>query len=261
MSRIGLMAAMVSFCLAALAAGACADCISIDKIPFAIQESGSYCLAGDLILENGEVGILVEADRAVVDLRGHRLAGTGVEGSYGIRSERGVTVRNGTMAGFYIGVAGGGGSVVENLRVEQSTRTGILVNGDGSVVRNNTVTDARAAFEAYGIVAMGARNRILDNTITEMKGAPGGRGFGIRVYTAGENVVEGNLIANAALIPNTFGILIAGPESKKNAVNANSITNMEQGVLYERGSDGTNRGNRTSGVTHRYLGTDGGDNE
>ncbi len=262
MNRIGLMAAMASFCLVAMASGASAACTSIDKLPFTIQKSGSYCLGKDLALKDGTVGILVEADQAVIDLVGHRLSGTGLDASYGIRSGKGVTVRNGTVEGFYFGIAGGAGSVIENLRVEKSTRTGILVNGDGSLVRNNTVTDARASFEAYGIVAMGARNRILGNTISEMKGAPGGRGFGVRVYTGGENVIEGNRISNAVPIPNTFGILVAGPESRKNAVNTNSVTNMEKGVVYDRGSDGTNRGNRTSGVTHRYFGgIDGGGNE
>ncbi|TWJ11335.1 right-handed parallel beta-helix repeat-containing protein [Geobacter argillaceus] len=262
MNRIGYMATMVLFLLVAMVAVASAACTAIDHIPYTIQKSGSYCLTKDLTLKDGAAAILVDAEKAVIDLGGHRLSGTGEDAGYGIRSDKGVIVRNGTVAGFYFGVTGGAGSMIENLRVENSTRTGILVNGDGSLVRNNTVTDARPIFEAYGIVAMGAQNRILDNTITEIKGAASGRGFGIRVYTAGENVIQGNRVANTALIPNTFGILIAGPESQKNAVTTNTIANMEKGVVYERGSDGTNRGNRTSGVTHRYIGgNDDGGNE
>lgn len=262
MYRIGCTTPVVSLLLVAMMAGASAACTAIDQVPFTIQQSGSYCLTKDLTLKDGAVGILVDTDQSVIDLGGHRLSGNGVDAGYGIRSDKGVTVRNGTVGGFMFGVVGGTGSIIENLLVANSTRTGILVNGDGSLVRNNTVKNSKASFEAYGIVAMGGKNRILDNTISEMKGAHGGRGFGIRVYTAGENVIQGNRITNAALIPNTFGILIAGPESRENAVTANSITNMEKGVVYERGSDGINRGNRTSDVTHRYIGgSDGSGNE
>lgn len=253
---------MVSFILVAMVTGAFASCTAIDKIPFTIQKSGSYCLTQDLTLKDGAAAILVDAEKAVIDLGWHRLSGTGKEAGYGIRSDKGFTVRNGVVDGFFVGVAGGSGSLIENLRVENSTRTGILVNGDGSLIRNNTVTDARPVFEAYGIVAVGAKNRILDNTIIEMKGIPGTRGFGIRVYTGPGNVVENNRIGNSFLITNTFGVLIAGSESQKNAVTANSITNMEKGVVYEQGSNGINRGNRTSGVPHRYIGgSDGGGNE
>lgn len=261
MNRIA-STAMLLFWLVTMATVASAACTVIDKVPFTIQKRGSYCLAGDMTLDDGPVGILVETDQVVIDLGGHRLQGNGGEGTFGIRSDRGVAVSNGTVSGFHIGVAGGAGSVIENLRVEKSTRTGIVVNGDGSVVRNNAVMDARPIFEAYGIMAMGAQNRILDNTISEIKGDASERGFGIRVYTAGKNVIQGNRIVNAALVPNTFGILIAGSESRGNAVTANTIANMEKGVVYERGSDGTNRGNRTSGIPHRYIGgTDGGGNE
>lgn len=262
MKRITYSAALTILLVALMATGVSAACTAIDMIPFTIQKSGSYCLTKDLPLKAGAVAILVETDQVVIDLGGHRLVGQGEDGSYGIRSEKGATVRNGTISGFHVGIAGGSGSVVEYLRVEKNTRTGILVTGDGSLVRNNIVTDARAMFEAYGIVAMGARNRILDNTILEMKGALDGRGFGIRVYTAGENVIEGNRISNAVPIPNTFGILVAGPESRENAVKTNTITNMEKGVVYEQGGNGINRGNRTSGVLHRYIGgSDGGGNE
>ncbi|ABB30820.1 hypothetical protein GeomeDRAFT_0895 [Geobacter metallireducens RCH3] len=254
--------AMLSYCLVMMPAAASAACTAIDKVPFTVRKQGDYCLTRDVSLHDGAVGILVEADQTVIDLGGHRLQGTGGEGSYGIRSEKGVTLRNGTISGFNIGIAGGSGSLIENLWIEKSTRTGILVNGAGSVVRNNIVTDARAAFEAYGIVAMGGKNRILDNRITEMKGASGGRGFGIRVYAAGGNVIEGNQIGNASFIPNTFGIVVSGAESRNNALNANSITNVENGIVYDRGGSGTNRGNRTTGVRNRYVGgTDGGGND
>ncbi|MBT1075390.1 right-handed parallel beta-helix repeat-containing protein [Geobacter grbiciae] len=254
--------ALLSHCFVTMPAVASAACTAIDKVPFTVQKKGDYCLSRDVSLHDGVVGILVEADHVVIDLGGHRLQGNGGEGSYGIRSDKGVTVRNGTVSGFHVGVAGGAGSVVENLRVEQSTRTGILVNGAGSVVRNNIVTDACAAFEAYGIVAMGGKNRILDNKVTEMKGASGGRGFGIRVYAAGGNVIEGNHIGNASFVPNTFGIIVSGAGSRENALTANSITNVENGIVYDRGGSGTHRGNRTTGVPNRYIGgTDGGGNE
>jgi len=80
--------------------------------PVTISASGSYRLASNLTVPTGLTGILIKADHVTLDLNGFIIRGRLEEGTGnpdGIsdddRPVQGVTIRNGTIAGFRRGVA------------------------------------------------------------------------------------------------------------------------------------------------------------
>lgn len=127
----------------------------ITSVPYTISAPGHYCLGGDLrtAMSAGNA-ITVSADDVVLDLNGFTLdgtaAGTGTAAN-GIFTfdRRRVTVRNGSVRGFFNGIQlGAGGSRVANLTVERvrvdRTVVGVAVRGlgGGHVVRDNVVTNS-----------------------------------------------------------------------------------------------------------------------
>jgi hypothetical protein len=175
-----------------LASGAVADetllChVYVRTAPFIISAPGHYCLVGDVkTSQTTGNAITVAADDVVLDLNGFSLdgsaAGTGTRAN-GIFTfdRRRITVRNGTVRGFFDGIQlGAGGAGVSNLTVERvrvdRTAVGIAVRGlgGGHVVRDNVVTNSG------GSTVPGETN-----------------GVGISVYGTAD--VSGNVVMN------TFG--------------------------------------------------------
>ena len=123
----------------------------------------------------------------------------------------GITVRNGSISGFGVGVGlGGNGSIVEGLRVGGPCpcERGIVATG---IVRGNTVSIASApsgsiGIEATGIVSgnyafnnrttgisVGQGSTVIGNTVTGT--APGG-GFGL-VVACPSNVTNNTAVNNS----------------------------------------------------------------
>ena len=131
-------------------------CTAITAVPFTISAGGSYCLTADLIAPSAftsGTAITVTADNVTIDLGGYTLsdfaAGTGTK-AIGIEAitQNNVTVQNGTVRGFYIGIqlsgasgtaAGSSGHLVQNVRADLNRFIGIQVIGLGSVARQNQV--------------------------------------------------------------------------------------------------------------------------
>ena len=118
----------------------------------------------DTVLENdlsgcANNGIIIGADNITLDLNGHTVAGTPASGDQGgvvLVGRTGVTVRNGTVRSFDVGVVIEGGSAntvegvnaVENISFENAgtiNRGGdgiaILSSRDNRILRNNTVNN------------------------------------------------------------------------------------------------------------------------
>jgi len=180
----------------------------------------------------------------VLDLNGHKLgnlaAGTGTL-AIGISAEnrKDLTIRNGTVQGFEHGIfltdtsadsTTSQGHVIENLRLDRNTVTGIFVAGRGSLIRNNQVVATGGAtalgpnVSAFGIEVLGPENRVLDNAV-------------IHTFGTGTGISRGI----------TFS---SDPDGL--AVN-NRITQAQVGIFYVDPSTGKFRDNLTSGVTNPFL--------
>ncbi|HEX2274679.1 MAG TPA: right-handed parallel beta-helix repeat-containing protein [Acidimicrobiales bacterium] len=142
-------------------------------------------------------GIVIGADNITFDLNGHRIfgrPGSGDRAGVYLRNRRGVTVRNGTVSGFDIGVAVEGGS--------GNTVTGMVARDNIGGV-GGTGGDGIAILSSRG-------NRVLNNR-THNNGPFSGIGLYSRVdqdhprQTAGvsrDNLIDGNSVTNNVISRN-----------------------------------------------------------
>jgi hypothetical protein len=208
----------------------------------------------------------------VLDLRGFKVGG-GAAGpgttAVGIHAlnRHNVTVRNGNVRGFLRGVflegSGSQANVVERIRADGNTLTGIQVMGRSNVVRRNQIvgtggTTAVANANTFGILADGAGARVLDNDVLDTLPVGAGMGYALYVVNAAGTVLEKNRAANSTSV-SSAGIFAA---SGANILMLGSrLTGLNSGVVFSSAS-GKYAGNLTSGVTFPYTaGTDGGGNQ
>ena len=169
------------------------QCTAIPWLPYTITTQGIYCFTKHLAtnMSSGNA-ITINTNNVTIDLNGWKLgglaAGTGTSaiGIYAWKRKN-ITIRNGTIRGFYRGIWLDGsspyttsqGHLVEDIRAEQNTYVGIDVRGRGSIVRRNQVVDTGgsttyATASAYGIVLTGPGVRALDNDIIGTAATAGG---------------------------------------------------------------------------------------
>jgi len=266
------------------ASTACAEttnCTAITSIPYVISSPGVYCLTGNLSLGriNGRA-IFIDADDVVLDLNGWTLEGTGGLATelVGIKAyqRKNLTIRNGTIRGFYIGIllydilpfTTSQSHLIEDIRADRNTRSGIRVYGSSSIVRRNQVLNTGGSTVNDSVLAIyygGSGGRILDNDVTGMT-ASGSNGFANAIFPAngGEIVVEGNRIDSLISSGTGLGRGVRVTNADDVLVVGNRITNADVGISYNpngSGSTGKYRDNLTSGVTTPYDGgTDAGNN-
>lgn len=242
----------VLFAVAAMSATARAEtvnCTAITTLPAVITQPGVYCLTGNLITaQTSGAAIDIQTNNVVLDLNGYRLAGLAAgptTDAYGILAvgRRNITVRDGTIRGFHIGIGlvgtlspapqFGGGHLIEGVRLDLNTVFGISVNGDGSVIRNNQIlnTGPHATEGSAAIGASGQGIRIINNDISRVTSPFAG--FARGIFCNGRDV----LIVN------------------------NRITAAQVGILFFGAATGKYRDNLTSDVVTPFTGgTDAGNN-
>ncbi|QSX76919.1 right-handed parallel beta-helix repeat-containing protein [Agrilutibacter solisilvae] len=178
-----LAVAAVATCMlpgAARAARAYDNCTGyIDAVPAAIATQGTWCLRKDVstAVANG-AAIEVKTNNVIIDCNDFKIGGLGAgtgTSTFGIYAAArvNVTVRNCSLRGFRYGVAllgaAGSGHVVENNRLQGNTQAGVVVEGDGSSVRNNLVTDTGGSTlytgSAAGVRTLGAVH-VQDNIVS-----------------------------------------------------------------------------------------------
>jgi hypothetical protein len=221
------------------------ECTVISSAPFTITVQGVYCLKSDLAtaLATGNA-ISVNTNNVTIDLNGYKIgnlaAGSGTFAS-GIRatSRDNVTVRNGTIRGFFEGVRlTGNGHVVEDLRADGNTTYGIRTSGTGNVVRRNHVVNTGGSTyypsnSAWGMECDGAGSRVLDNQIVGTWAVGAGNTRGLDIGSANGAIVMGNNISNSTadsgLVTGIFfagrGVLesnrVVGPAGSGDAISIN----------------------------------------
>lgn len=253
-------------------------CTAITSIPYVVNNEGVYCFTGNLetSMTSGNA-IHIQADNVVIDLNGWMLDGlsaglaTSTYGIFGMLHKN-ITVRNGTVRGFRSGIDLRSadldlltGHLIENIRAEENTKSGIRVDGNGNIVRHSQALGTGGSTEVgqvVGIAIQGSGGRALDNDIISTAAVGnGGLAYGLFLWRAGGAVVEGNRIDGVTTDTETpYGIYIE--ESNNVLVRGNSITNTEKGIYFFFGSTGKYRDNLTSGVTAPFTnGTDAGGND
>jgi len=235
--RLPILAVLALLGLAGSASAETLNCTPITSLPFTITAKGVYCLTGDLNTSiNTGNALEIAANNVVLDLNGHKIAGQSAGTStlaagIAANQRQNVTIKNGTVRGFFVGVAFYDGSpsvsqgnVIEDMRLDHNLFEGIYVVGNGCVARSNQVvltggsTTLGANVPAIGIYIGGSSNRVIDNDVVSV-------------------LKQGTGIA--------YGIRIAGVET---LVVDNRITRVDYAVSFENGADGKYQGNLTNTV-------------
>jgi hypothetical protein len=196
------------------------------------------------------------------------MAGPGTQaiGIYASQRQN-ITIKNGTVRGFYYGIylddnspfTTSQGHVIEDIRADQNTYVGILIRGNGNIIRNNLVVatggttfDGTNA-DAYGILAFGQGARLLNNDVTEVAAQGAGWSRGIFLYAASNSVVAGNRVSNITS-PRGIGFGMSLSGSYDLIVRDNSLSVTQYGIYFSGGSTGKYMNNVTQGVTTPYTG-------
>lgn len=189
-------------------------------------------------------GLVVGANGITIDLAGHTIRGRSLVGGaidqVGIRSvdHTAVTVRNGTVRDFYVGILflGGSGNTVTRMTVTHNVGTGRTRYGDGILLdgsTNNTIManvvtangpDAGIEMVNNANYNHVSYNQVTDNAVFNSFGEDGPGQFTSGISNdagASFNVIDHNSVrANGA-----FGISLAGRFTTHDQAIANDIRN------------------------------------
>ena len=210
----------------------------INAVPFTISAPGVYCLTTKISsnLTSG-AAITINANNVVLDLNGYAIGNlqapsstlaTGIEAV----DRQNITVRNGIVRGFWVGVGlfngttvGGttalsSGHKIEGITADTSYLSGLAVQGPFAQVINNKVMNTKGSsittsisgvlvtnYYGAGIMVSGADayiagNQILDTDCSNSCVSVAGNAafaVGIFLISAPSSVVENNTISNLTL--------------------------------------------------------------
>ena len=173
-----LMMAVVALLAARPAQSETLACTPIASLPATLTTQGVYCLDRDLstaLIEGS--AITIAANNITLDCNGHALVGTAylpATRANGIfAADRfNLTVRNCQVRGFYRGLSldgvNGGGHLFEDNAFAHIAATGIRAQGDGMVIRRNTIHDVggtNAGNKPTGMQLVGNSLQVLDNRV------------------------------------------------------------------------------------------------
>jgi parallel beta-helix repeat protein len=248
-------------------------CTSIKKLPATINNSGVYCLTNSLstTITTGSA-ITIAASNVVFDLNGFSLdgssAGMGTT-AFGISAEQrqNVTVKNGIVRGFLVGIYFGDDSpyttsranVIEEIRADKNTYVGIYIKGEGSVIRNNIVSGTGGTTvtgrdgETVGIGTQGANTRVLGNDVMDLASEGEYDGVGISVFDGTNCIVAGNRVSNITADPGVGAGIALGGNLSGVVVSDNRLSGMNSGI-YFLDATGTYMNNLVLDTTTPYTG-------
>jgi hypothetical protein len=256
---------LLSFILV-IAASANADVLEpalpIVKLPHVIKKPGTYVVADDLILKGTTgTGITIEADNVVLDLGEHTItnvipatSGT-VTVAVGITSlgYNNITVRHGTVTGFYQGVVINSGTtpghtLVENVTLNSCLYTGVNLTGDIEEVRNCRVE----LCGEWGLLVDACNfGTMADNEVVDTTGFQGNPARGIQIGASTGCVVKGNRVVN--LNAGFLGISIFA-QSGYSFASDNVVSGWDDGLTFANGSPGKYLNNLTENCTTPFSG-------
>jgi parallel beta-helix repeat protein len=208
------------------------------SFPYVISSPGSYRLTGNLTVPANTNGINVTASKVTIDLNGFSISGPGNSGGtpIGINASppSQITVENGTVTGFGIGVEVGAFSILRKVHADANGNDIIAVKALIEGCTANNSSDTTANFGA-GIGCFGACI-ITGNT------AGGNANYGI-VCNGDGCVVSGNTMASnttgTGVIVSGSGGLVTGNTIVGNAggLFANDTTTLYGGNVFKNSSN------------------------
>jgi hypothetical protein len=219
----------------------------ITSLPAVITTPGTLCFKQDLVTAmTAGNAITINASNVTLDCNDFKLGGLGAgvgTHAMGVNASQrfNITVRHCNIRGFKNGVnlvgQPGGGHVVEDNRLDGNTSIGIVVNGDGSVIRRNLVSDTGGSTVQPG-VAIGIDTSlgvdVLDNSVsgvTPTANASGdGWAYGIYLFHPIDTRIQGNIVRG--MIPVGTGVArgILANESNQISVRSNDVFNHAAGA-------------------------------
>lgn len=170
----------------------------IDRVPATVATQGNWCLRADLSTNMGSgAAITIAANNVTIDCNGFKLgnlaAGDSTQAE-GIKATAtlNATVRNCNVRGFLFGTRlTGHGHAVLDSRFDNNTYIAILVDGDGSMVRGNRISDTGGSTSAgghafaYGIYfAQSSAGTVQDNFIQGVYASAGTNAWAYGVIAA-----------------------------------------------------------------------------
>ncbi len=192
-------------------------CTEITALPFTITTQGVYCLKKNLnvnLSADGSAAITINAGNVMIDFNGFRvnnqapLATNQANGVYA-QNRKNITLRNGFIRGFYRGVYleenatdGSSSHLVEGIKIADSGTSGIRIDGDQSVIR--------------------------DNRVLATGGGPFTRAFGIVLQYADDGLIAGNIVAGVLETNFNYGVYVLSSNRVK--VTGNEISGVDGGT-------------------------------
>jgi parallel beta-helix repeat protein len=189
----------------------------IDSLPAVISTQGTWCVRHDLSTAiTGGNAITVSTNNVTIDCNNYKLgdlaagAGTEAVGIYG-SPVLNTTVRRCNIRGFAWGLyITGGGNTIEDNRFDGNTFTAIELEGDGSVVRRNSVVDTGGSTSiliggtAMGIITVNSVD-VQDNTVSGVAAGAGAAAAGINSHDNPDGTIARNRVRGLSG-DNTYGI-------------------------------------------------------
>jgi len=216
---------------AGAATSARAACTPIATVPFTIAASGNYCVTADLATsQTGMSGgqITINADNVVLDFQGHKFDATSggnftnVTGVYSL-NHKGITVRNGLLVGFYVGIhydmtSDTRDNVIEDMRFSLSRSRAMQVEGFNNVIRRNLVVDTIDGWVHPDGFSACEQNfngsiQVYNNTVSHVGGANDSSPDGMMIYCL-NSLIIGNRVVDAS----NQGLGIGGGFCKDNVI-------------------------------------------
>jgi len=187
----------------------------ITSIPFTISTQGTWCMNADLATAiTSGVAISVGTNNVTIDCNDFKLGGLAAGAgtfAFGINAPNrdNVTVRRCNVRGFNVGIniSGGSGHIVEDSRADSNTTRGIIITGEGSIIRRNLVVatgGANIISSSFGIIADGSVD-VLDNTINGVLASGNNTSaYGIFTIENSNGSISGNRVRG--VVKNGIGV-------------------------------------------------------
>jgi len=206
----------------------------ITSLPATISAPGTWCLNQNLSSSASTgSGINITSKDVTLDcndfLLDNSVVGAGTR-AIGVRAVNvsNTTVRHCNVRGFQYGISvsgTNGGNLVEDNHLDSNTYTGILLQGDGSIIRRNVIVDTGGSSVIAGAqgIYTGYSVDILDNTVAGVF-ANSGNTYGIRTSLNASGSVSSNRVRG--VIQSSAGVTrgIANFDSGRMTLSGNTVS-------------------------------------
>jgi parallel beta-helix repeat protein len=238
---LSLLFLAISMCMpgAARAAESYDNCTGfITSLPTVITTQGTWCMKSDLTtaVTSGNA-ITVNTSNVTIDCNDFKLGGLAAglgTNTTGIRAidRQNMTVRHCNIRGFLDGIhvtgSASGGHVIEDNRFSNNTYSGIYLEGDGSVLRRNLVTDTggstTSSTDTTAIWTVDSVD-ILDNTVSNSTATVGSSSAAFGIYSYGNlnGRIVGNGVTGVAADGSASAFAITTPLSDRVTLRDNDV--------------------------------------